>query len=159
MFLNSGDVIINPNAILQFAENSEQPDLLLHPIHYDSYQNGIVLVSVKSPKKWPWAIGMPAPHPGIIARKNLFPSKETFDLGLKLAMDFDWFYREVIKKSGLQIKIMHEPIVLMDGSGISSIEPMRGLLENKIILKRYRANYLTQIKLNLAIVFHKIKKR
>ncbi|PIP88848.1 MAG: hypothetical protein COW01_03620 [Bdellovibrionales bacterium CG12_big_fil_rev_8_21_14_0_65_38_15] len=152
MFLNSGDIISKPKIFLSLINIicSSREKILLHasPIffEYEKPINQKVVLPVKV-TGWKNAIGMPCPHPGLIASKSLFNCSNSFSNEFKLSMDFHWFM-EVYKHNPEIIKYteIHKlPYVTMDGKGVSSKFKIRGLKENGKAL--YETNSLSIVRI------------
>ena len=145
MFLNSGDVLLSPN-YLKEAETVMNFNPEISFIHSDSLfedrnSGTIYMRPLKSIlfKEAPLGRGMPYNHLTMIIRKSIFEKIGFFKLHYKITMDFEWVCR--LQKNKL---IGHysdgEPVVRMDGGGVSSTteqlvmwESLKALGENRLL--------------------------
>lgn len=133
-FLNSGDELLDgqyyANAVEVF---SNQPDIsfIYADILFNHREHGTLTVKPNSNKG-----KTPFPHPSLIVRKSVFEKIGGFDKKLKIAMDYD-FMQRLIKAGYKGHYYQDSPVVLMDGSGISSNQGIKGITEREIVLKRY----------------------
>jgi len=87
----------------------------------------------------PLGRGMPYHHQSMIVRKNVFDKTGLFNLQYKISMDFDWVCR--LHKHRLKGFYWNkEPVVKMDGGGISALkehlviwESLRALRDNQLL--------------------------
>ena len=145
MFLNSGDVLLSPE-YLKEAETvmSFNPEIsFVHSdLLYDDRISGDIRLTALQPfffRAPPLGRGMPYHHQSMIVRKNVFDKTGLFNLRYKISMDFDWVCRLHIQ--GLSGYYWNkEPVVKMDGGGISAVkehlviwESLRALKENQLL--------------------------
>lgn len=132
-FLNSGDKLID-SSYYNFANNyflkNPQVDYIYADIIFDHQDHGELIVKPNtSISKTPF------PHPSLIVRKSVFEKIGGFDKNLKIAMDFD-FMCNLVK--GKFIGYYYQsPVVLMDGTGTSSIHGFKAIDERLLILERH----------------------
>ena len=152
-FLNSGDILID-REYYQFAINYLSNSSHIKYIYADIELNHkymgkqIVLPSCKSGKT-------PFPHPSLIVKKSIFNKIGSFDLTLKIAMDYDFMCRLIKERyRGFYYK---KAVVLMDGNGISSNNGLEAVNERILILRRYNLHnfysyyYLQKLKFKILI--------
>jgi len=145
MFLNSGDVLLSPE-YLKEAETvmSFNPEIsFVHSdLLYDDRISGDIRLTALQPfffRAPPLGRGMPYHHQSMIVRKKVFDKTGLFNLRYKISMDFDWVCRLHIQ--GLSGYYWNkEPVVKMDGGGISAVkehlviwESLRALKENQLL--------------------------
>ena len=145
MFLNSGDVLLS-SEYLQEAETVMNFNPEISFVHsdllYDDRISGdIRLTALQSFffRAPPLGRGMPYHHQSMIVRKDIFDQTGIFNLRYKISMDFDWVCRLHIQ--GLRGYYWNrEPVVKMDGGGISALkehlviwESLRALKENNLL--------------------------
>ena len=145
MFLNSGDVLLSPE-YLKEAENvmSFNPEIsFVHSdLLFEDRISGDIRLTALQPfffRAPPLGRGMPYHHQSMIVRKDVFDKTGSFNLRYKISMDFDWVCRLHIQGlSGFYWN--KEPVVKMDGGGISALkehlviwESLRALKENKLM--------------------------
>ena len=145
MFLNSGDVLLSPD-YLQEAENiiNFNPEVsFVHSdlLFEDRIGGDIRLTALQSFffRTPPLGRGMPYHHQSMVVRKNVFDQTGLFNLHYKISMDFDWVCR--LHSHGLSGYYWNEePVVKMDGGGISALkehlviwESLRALKDNDLL--------------------------
>lgn len=136
MFINSGDVLIDEK-YLEYVDRafSENPDIdyVCCDIVFDDNDIGKYVPKFGLDRFNNLAKGMPFPHPGLAVRKKMFDKIGYFDLSLKIGMDFDFICRmSKLNPKGLYYK---NPVILMDGSGVSSADQSKVLEEMRKILE------------------------
>ena len=154
MFLNSGDVLISPN-YLKEAETVMNFNPEISFIHSDSLfedriSGTIYMEPLKSIlfKEAPLGRGMPYNHLTMIIRKRIFEKIGYFKLHYKITMDFEWVCR-LHKNKFIGHYFDGEPVVRMDGGGVSSTteqlvmwESLKALTENKLLNPKNLAGIL-----------------
>jgi len=152
-FLNSGDILID-REYYQFAINYLSNNSHINYIYADIELNHkymgkqIVRPNRKSGKT-------PFPHPSLIVKRSIFNKVGSFDLTLKIAMDYDFMCRLIKERyRGFYYK---KAVVLMDGKGISSNNGLEAVNERILILRRYNFHnfysyyYLQKLKFKILI--------
>ena len=154
MFLNSGDVLLSPN-YLKEAETVMNFNPEISFIHSDSLfedriSGTIYMEPLKSIlfKEAPLGRGMPYNHLTMIIRKRIFEKIGYFKLHYKITMDFEWVCR-LQKNKFIGHYFDGEPVVRMDGGGVSSTteqlvmwESLKALAENKLLNPKNLAGIL-----------------
>lgn len=145
MFLNSGDVLLSPD-YLQEAEKIIKFNPEISFVHsdlvFEDRISGDIRLTALQPfffRAPPLGRGMPYHHQSMIVRKNVFKKTGSFKLRYKISMDFDWVCR--LHKNGLGGFYWNkEPVVKMDGGGISALkehlviwESLQALKENHLL--------------------------
>ena len=148
MFLNSGDVLLSAD-YLQEAEKTLSFNPEISFVHsdllYDDRIGGDIRLTALQPFFFstpPLGRGMPYHHQSMIVRKNVFDKTGLFNLRYKISMDFDWVCR--LHKHRLKGFYWNkEPVVKMDGGGISAVKEHLVILES---LRALKENQLLSIK-------------
>jgi len=145
MFLNSGDVLLSPG-YLQEAEKIIDLNPEISFVHSDSlFEDRISGIIYMEPLKSiffseaPLGRGMPYNHLTMIIRKSIFEKIGLFKLHYKITMDFEWVCR-LQKNKIIGHYVSGEPVVKMDGGGVSSTteqlvmwESLKALIENRLL--------------------------
>ena len=134
MFLNSGDVLIDPNYLTnarnQFLTNKKIDFVHSNLILKDASRTDLFM----RPPFSNLGRGMPYLHPTMIIRKIIFDSVGMFNLNYKIAMDFDFIVR--LKKKKLREYYVKEGFpIAMDGNGKSITKEGKAIRECFTILK------------------------
>ena len=133
MFINSGDILLNPEYLKQAADILETSD-------YDFVHSNLLLQDsiggnlLMKPKPISLGRGLPYLHPTMIFKKEIFERIGCYDTSKRIAMDFDFVVR--MKKKGMRgFYIDGDPIVKMEGTGTSIINEWAGIKECYASLK------------------------
>lgn len=132
-YINSGDVLLNPDYGLKAIEhlkNDQSLDYIYGNVFFQHVYLGKMKVTPSMDRG-----DMPFPHPSLIMRRSLFERIGKFDIQKKVAMDYEIAYK-LITEGYKGLYLNTEPVVLMDGTGISSKSGLRGLQERRQILKK-----------------------
>ena len=140
MFLNSGDVLLSPD-YLKEAEKIMKFNPEISFVHsdlvFEDRISGDIRLTALQPfffKAPPLGRGMPYHHQSMIVRKKVFEKTGLFKLRYKISMDFDWVCR--LHKKGLGGFYWNkEPVVKMDGGGISALKEHLVIWESLQALK------------------------
>ena len=148
MFLNSGDVLLSPE-YLKEAENiidfNQEISFVHSDLLYDDRIGGDIRLTALQPFFFstpPLGRGMPYHHQSMVVRKKVFDKTGLFNLHYKISMDFDWVCR--LHTHGLKGYYWNEePVVKMDGGGISAVkehlviwESLRALKDNRLLTSK-----------------------
>ena len=148
MFLNSGDVLLSPE-YLKEAENiidfNQEISFVHSDLLYADRIGGDIRLTALQPfffKTPPLGRGMPYHHQSMVVRKKVFDKTGLFNLHYKISMDFDWVCR--LHTHGLKGYYWNEePVVKMDGGGISALkehlviwESLRALKDNRLLTSK-----------------------
>ena len=140
MFLNSGDVLINPNYIkegIKILKESPGYSFVHSNILYKDAFGDILLMK---PKVKNIARGIKYLHPSMIVRSKIFNTIGSFNPVYKIAMDYDFILR--MEKGGfVGFYLDSSPVVQMGGMGISHTSEYSGIKECARSLQEN--NYLT----------------
>lgn len=126
LFLNSGDRLINHNALLEFSENSSSFDLISYGLKVvEPHKNYIKTY----PKKLNFSYFLfdTLPHQSTFIRRSLFKRVGLYDESLKIVADWKFFldatckfnasyeYKNVVlsefKRDGISSKMSNRPII------------------------------------------------
>jgi len=145
MFLNSGDLLLSSN-YLKEAEKIINFNPEISFVHsdliYSDRISGDLRLTALQPflfRTPPLGRGMPYHHQSMVVRKEVFQITGLFNLNYRISMDFDW----VCRLHNNKIKGYYwneEPVVRMDGGGISALkehlviwESLRALKNNNLL--------------------------
>ena len=135
-----------------FCENKEL-DYVCCDIVFDDKDIGKYIPKFGIERLRNIAKGMPFPHPGLAIRRSVFEKIGNFNLSLKIGMDFDLVCRlSKLSPIGLYYS---KPVILMDGTGVSSNQAV-AIDEMIKILER---NDLLDIRARIIMSFRKIQLR
>ena len=135
MFLNSGDVLIEP------AYPVEAYEILLknrniHFVHSNIlFLDSLGVELLVKPSFCNPGRGMPYLHPTMIVRKSVFDKTGIFNANYKIAMDFDFVVR-LTKKGYKGFYKEGNAVIKMEGSGISAKEELAAIKECYASLKQ-----------------------
>lgn len=136
IFINSGDILLDDqylhSAIFALESNNS-----LNYCFSDIILKHSIAGEVYVKPKPIYHPGMPFCHQTLITRKSVIDETYPFSLKYKYAMDFDFFCKHLRSRGpGLYLP---GASILMDGSGISSSNPIKVYRENISILKTYQS--------------------
>jgi glycosyltransferase involved in cell wall biosynthesis len=124
VFLNSGDVLIHPE-YFEWAESQLiSKDFTFSDILFDDALGGVIRLK---PHGQSLGRGMPYAHPSLVVKRHVFDAIGGFVENLRTAMDFEFVCR--MKKAKLEGVYYGQPVVLMDGTGVSAKNESRSLME------------------------------
>ena len=134
IFINSGDRINNASYIekaIDFLDKYDNYSFTYGDMIYQDVIAGNMYIPART--KFNLGLGMPCSHQTIIYRKYIFKQVGFFNCSYKYAMDYQHLCRML--KMGLVGKYIEAvPVVLMDGSGITSINKYLTFKESTIAL-------------------------
>ena len=126
VFLNSGDVLIHPE-YLEWAESHlTSKDFTFSDILFDDAVGGVIRLK---PHGQPLGRGMPYPHPSLVVKRQVFDLIGGFLENFRIAMDYEFVCR--MKNAKLEGIYYGQPVVLMDGTGVSAKNESRSFVECK----------------------------
>jgi len=126
VFLNSGDVLIRPE-YLEWAESHlTSKDFTFSDILFDDAVGGVVRLR---PHGQSLGRGMPYPHPSLVVKRQVFDFIGGFLENFRMAMDYEFVCR--MENAKLEGIYYGQPVVLMDGTGVSTNNESRSLVECK----------------------------
>jgi len=126
VFLNSGDVLIHPE-YLEWAESHlTSKDFTFSDILFDDAVGGVIRLK---PHGQSLGRGMPYPHPSLVVKRQVFDLIGGFLENFRIAMDYEFVCR--MKNAKLEGIYYGQPVVLMDGTGVSAKNESRSFMECK----------------------------
>lgn len=126
VFLNSGDVLIDPEYLAWAESHLASNDFTFSDILFDDAVGGVIRLR---PHDQPLGKGMPYPHPSLVVRRQVFDLLGGFVEKFRFAMDYEFVCR--MKNAKLEGAYYGQPVVLMDGTGVSARNEGRSLVECK----------------------------
>jgi len=114
LFLNSGDFIINQD-YFSWLLNQKEGDFFFGGMIFDDYEYGEVPIF---PHGKNLGHGMPFPHQTLAVKRYVFERIGHFNKSFSIAMDYDFVCR-MLKEGFKGIEYKGEPVVMMDGAGVS----------------------------------------
>ena len=143
--LNSGDILINrtyPIQAIKILHKHPEIDFVHADLIFEDALIGpYIMRPLRTNNKLSPNIGrgMPYRHQSMVVRKSIYDKVGLFNLNY-ICCDYDWVCRwELISKksNGIAYYLQGDPVVKMDGSGISSVQEGKIISEAiQIILKR-----------------------
>jgi glycosyltransferase involved in cell wall biosynthesis len=149
IFLNSGDCLFD-SRVLSFVSSQikahKSPTILYGDCSlYDENQFFLRRVSVDY-ENLNVSRGGLLPHPTVFTNRNYFDNYGNFDVSFKIAMDFDWMIRGILKERVIN---MHAVITKVLAGGVSTqnhklvvSEIIRALKKNNFIKTSFAELYL-----------------
>lgn len=137
LFLNSDDHLSNTEVLTKISESIIEngfPDLIYGDYDILNRESGVVMYhgSVDfSPDKIKY--GQVLPHPCLFTRSSYFEKYGIFDTNFRIAMDYEWLLRGILKE-----KVVHVPTLvtnIRDG-GVSTLNQRRVIGEIVLALKK-----------------------
>jgi glycosyltransferase involved in cell wall biosynthesis len=129
-FLNSGDELIEKDYYDRVSgafEASPRSSYVYADLLFEDTIAGKMTFRSTKPSLADIGKGMPFPHPTLVVRKSVFQEVGEFNLQYRIGMDFEWVIR-LIKLKHTGTHLISTP-VLMDGTGVSSVNQERSLQE------------------------------
>ena len=155
IMLNSGDILIDRtyplNATIILQEHPEIDFVHADLIFEDALIGPYIMRPLRTNNKLSPNIGrgMPYRHQSMVVRKSIYDKVGLFNLNY-ICCDYDWVCRwELIRKksNGKAYYLQGDPVIKMDGAGISSVQEGKIIYEAiQIIGKRSKdCNFLVNI--------------
>ena len=161
IMLNSGDTLIDQNYPARASQILDQyPDIDF--VHADLiFEDKLIGPYVMQPLRLMNSLypnigrGMPYRHQSMVVRKEVYDRVGFFNLNY-ICSDFDWISRWEfgLKKSfGKAYYSQGDPVIIMDGGGISSTQERKIILEAIQIIKQRNRNvgFLEKMKSDVAL--------
>ena len=148
MLLNSGDILLDqtyPEKALHILKEHPEVDFVHANELYDDAMIGEFVMRPlrKQNNLYPnIGKGMPYRHQTMVVRKTVYEKVGLFDLKY-VTSDYDWICRwenSCIKISGSAYYLQGNPVIKMDGGGISSTQEGKVILEAIQIIRQYNKN-------------------
>ena len=161
ILLNSGDILLDqtyPEKALHILKVHQEVDFVHANELYDDIMIGEFVMRPlrKQNNLYPnIGKGMPYRHQTMVVRKTVYEKVGLFDLKY-VTSDYDWICRwenSCIKIIGSAYYLQGNPVVKMDGGGISSTQENKIILEAIQIIKQRNRNlsFLEKMKSDLAL--------
>ena len=148
ILLNSGDILLDqtyPEKALHILKEHPEVDFVHANELYDDAMIGEFVMRPlrKQNNLYPnIGKGMPYRHQTMVVRKTVYEKVGLFDLKY-VTSDYDWICRwenSCIKISGSAYYLQGNPVIKMDGGGISSTQEGKVILEAIQIIMQYNKN-------------------
>ena len=148
MLLNSGEILLDqtyPEKALHILKEHPEVDFVHANELYDDAMIGEFVMRPlrKQNNLYPnIGKGMPYRHQTMVVRKTVYEKVGLFDLKY-VTSDYDWICRwenSCIKISGSAYYLQGNPVIKMDGGGISSTQEGKVILEAIQIIRQYNKN-------------------
>ena len=148
MLLNSGDILLDqtyPEKALHILKEHPEVDFVHANELYDDAMIGEFVMRPlrKQNNLYPnIGKGMPYRHQTMVVRKTVYEKVGLFDLKY-VTSDYDWICRwenSCIKISGSAYYLQGNPVIKMDGGGISTTQEGKVILEAIQIIMQYNKN-------------------
>ena len=148
ILLNSGDILLDqtyPEKALHILKEHPEVDFVHANELYDDAMIGEFVMRPlrKRNNLYPnIGKGMPYRHQTMVVRKTVYEKVGLFDLKY-VTSDYDWICRwenSCIKISGSAYYLQGNPVIKMDGGGISSTQEGKVILEAIQIIMQYNKN-------------------
>ena len=148
ILLNSGDILLDqtyPEKALHILKEHPEVDFVHANELYDDAMIGEFVMRPlrKQNNLYPnIGKGMPYRHQTMVVRKTVYEKVGLFDLKY-VTSDYDWICRwekSCIKFSGSAYYLQGNPVIKMDGGGISSTQEGKVILEAIQIIRQYNKN-------------------
>ena len=148
ILLNSGDILLDqtyPEKALHILKEHPEVDFVHANELYDDAMIGEFVMRPlrKQNNLYPnIGKGMPYRHQTMVVRKTVYEKVGIFDLKY-VTSDYDWICRwenSCIKISGSAHYLQGNPVIKMDGGGISSTQEGKVILEAIQIIMQYNKN-------------------
>ena len=155
IMLNSGDILIDrtyPEQALQILNKHPEIDFVHADLIFEDALIGpYIMRPLRTQNNFHPNIGrgMPYRHQSMVVRKSIYNKVGLFNLNY-ICSDYDWVCRwELISKksNGIAYYLLGDPVIKMDGAGISSVQEGKIIKEAiQIIVKRSKdCNFLVNI--------------
>lgn len=122
-FLNADDMVADPQALgaLLAELRSREADVVLCDVDMvDPADTGRVLRRFAARSRWPrFGLGWHPPHPGFVARRRLLRDVGGFDLGYRIAADYDLMLR-VLDRPAVRVVDLPRTLTHMRAGGLSN---------------------------------------
>ena len=141
-FLHADDVFASNDIVVKIAELAIDNDAIYGDLQYVSDNNRVIRNWISGRFEFKkLKLGWMPPHPTLYVRRDIYSQVGTFNLGYKIAGDYDFMLR-LLSVPNIRIGYLSEVIVLMKVGGASnkslrniirkSTEDYKALKSNKI---------------------------
>ncbi len=127
--LNSDDVLARPDALSLIAETFKKTDC-------DASYSDLIFMDAetmsKPVRKWisktgNYKLGWHPPHPTLYVKREVYDKLGTFEIGYKIAADYDFMLR--LMKSGAKLSYIPQTLIHMRAGGVST-DGLKGYVKN-----------------------------
>lgn len=152
LFLNSGDFLIYPHIISKVFSSKVDSDILYGELIFDHGNGDEKLETLPDSISLQFLFNNNIWHPASFIRKSLFEKFGAYDSTFKIAGDYDFFFRVIIKEKCSTL-FLPFPVSVYETTGASSVSGNfeKILQERDIVHRQYLDNktivYLTYKKL------------
>lgn len=146
LFVNSGDVLSDPNVLNNFVNYIHKFKNLSGYFGIKSYANFDIstnrprLTRIWKPglhKRWKYLFGWMVPHQALLVKRNLFHKYGGFDEQFNIAADYDWLLR-VFYVNRESIKYCSFNVITMENGGVSNSSLSNVSKANSEVIKSWR---------------------
>lgn len=137
MFLNSDDALAGPDIIQKIVDaikENNSPELIYGDYDILNRSSGELLYhgSVNfNPSKI--RFGQVLPQPALFVHKSYFSKYGNFDLNFKIAMDYEWLLRGILKERVVHLNWL---VTLIRDGGVSTVDQRKVIREIMAALKK-----------------------
>lgn len=140
LFLNGGDSLFDSTVIKKFVETNPDSDIVYGDLLYDYKDVPPVVWKPLIENKKAFFFNGTIPHPSTFFKRELFMLYGLYDVGFKIAGDYEFVVRCVVRN---KCKIKHIDIIIavFDVNGISQTNRKEIATENAKIRDRYYSKF------------------
>jgi len=124
-FLNAGDIFLSSHVLSDFRPILDSDDIVYGNVEMDT-NKGIVINKFNRVNRWFW-LQKTICHQAVFAKKQLFNKRGNFNSRYKIAADYEWLLRMVLKNH-VKTQYTDLNIARIDMSGISNNPKTRNLV-------------------------------
>ena len=124
-FLNAGDIFLSSHVLSDFRPILDSDDIVYGNVEMDT-NKGIVINKFNRVNRWFW-LQKTICHQAVFAKKQLFNKWGNFNSRYKIAADYEWLLRMVLKNH-VKTQYTDLNIARIDMSGISNNPKTRNLV-------------------------------
>jgi glycosyltransferase involved in cell wall biosynthesis len=155
LFLNSGDYLTDANVLKQISPLLGEHDLVYGNMITAERDGKSVLRHMHQKISAKVLYADTIWHPVSFFRRNLFDKFGKYDLQYKIAADYE-FYCRILLKHGCTYKHVPVTVAVFDTSGLSSSADRRSQLETE--RSKIQDRYISSFKLSLFRLYTKLRK-
>lgn len=155
VFLNADDVFLHENVLSLVAEkmNGKKADLFYGDLVFVEKDTGKINNRKQDNVNYVYLCGGMLFHPAIFASKELFEKFGYFDTQYRIAADYDWILKMLVKNK-VSCEYLGFPITMFsDGEGASSNEQNR--LKHKKERKEVQKKYFSSAFITISNIWYK----
>jgi glycosyltransferase len=157
--LNSDDVYASPHALTAIARGLEAADIVygdLRMVTDHSTKTPVRMWRAGKYRRFAYQTGWMAPHPTFYARREIVARTGSFDLGYRIASDYDYMLR-AMSLPGARVRYIPETLVDFQVGGISTRD-WRATMQINLECLRSRRAHLRAPPLDLAFVLRPLRR-